>query len=178
VLHVFGFERLAIAVADLYFVDPRPSPGQEGAERGVRVELRYVERPKPKGSIYASGPIKIGRPIWRVDFLESVDRPGTLDRAHHHPAMKRWEPDSRRFEQELTSDPLGWFAQQLKDLEPLLGANGVKSQGLESDLEQIRDSSSEIVDTIRRLLQLIGEGELAKAPAPVEEGKAVRSGWL
>ena len=31
VLYVFGFERTGVAVGDLYFADPDPPPGQEGA---------------------------------------------------------------------------------------------------------------------------------------------------
>ena len=42
-LTVFGFDRVAVVVGDLYFVDPDPSPGQEGAEHGVRVEVRFIE---------------------------------------------------------------------------------------------------------------------------------------
>jgi len=35
-LYAFGFERVGVVVGDLYFVNPRPAPGQEGAEHGVR----------------------------------------------------------------------------------------------------------------------------------------------
>ena len=35
-LYVFGFERVGVLVGDLYFVDPRPAKGQDGAEHGVR----------------------------------------------------------------------------------------------------------------------------------------------
>jgi hypothetical protein len=177
-LFVFGFERIGIVVSDLYFVDPRPHPGQEGAERGVRVELRYLKKRRPRGSIYASAPIVVDRPIWRVDFLESVDRPGTLDRAHHHPVMRRWKPQPRRFEPDMTRDPLGWFATQLENLDQLFDANGVSREGLESDLEQLRASSDEILTVIRRLLDRIGDGELALPPDPIRRGNVVRSGWL
>ncbi|MGH3825762.1 MAG: hypothetical protein ACRDQX_01100 [Pseudonocardiaceae bacterium] len=33
-LYAFGFARIAVVMGDLYFVDPDPLPGQEGAERG------------------------------------------------------------------------------------------------------------------------------------------------
>ena len=39
-LYAFGFERIGVVAGDLYFVDPNPGPGQEGAEQGVRVEVR------------------------------------------------------------------------------------------------------------------------------------------
>ena len=44
VLYAFGFDRIGVVVSDLYFVDPEPGEGQEGAERGVRVEVRMLER--------------------------------------------------------------------------------------------------------------------------------------
>ena len=33
--------------------------------------------------------------VTRADLLESVARPGTLDRAHHHPRFDGWEPGRR-----------------------------------------------------------------------------------
>src|SRR5215467_7407855 len=84
VLYAFGFERVGVVVGDLYFVDPRPSPGQEGAEHGVRLEVRMLEQGDLTGSIYSARAIEVGQPVWRADLLESVDgRPGSLDRAHH-----------------------------------------------------------------------------------------------
>ena len=49
-LYVFGFERTGVAVGDLYFADPDPPPGQEGAERGVRLEVRLLVRGPLPGS--------------------------------------------------------------------------------------------------------------------------------
>src|SRR5215212_8291124 len=46
-----AFNRIGIIVGDIYFVDPEPGPGQEGAERGVRLELRVFERDELRGSI-------------------------------------------------------------------------------------------------------------------------------
>ena len=91
-LYVFGFERTGVAVGDLYLVDPEPEPGQEGAERGVRVEVRLLERGPLRGSIYSARPIEVARPVWRADLLESVDGPPrSFDRTHYHPAMRGWE---------------------------------------------------------------------------------------
>jgi len=88
-LYAFGFERVGVVVGDLYFVDPRPAKGQEGAEHGVRVELRVLERGALNGSIYSAQPIEVGRPIWRADLLESVaGRPGSFDRTHYHPVFR------------------------------------------------------------------------------------------
>ncbi|HJV09296.1 MAG TPA: hypothetical protein VJ653_06425, partial [Acidimicrobiales bacterium] len=113
-LYAFGFERLAVVVGDLYFVNPSPLDGQEGPERGVRLELRLLGREPLKGSIYSAQPITVDQPIWRVDLLESVDSPpGSLDRAHHHPAFDGWEPGGRVFVPELSRAPVEWLASEL-----------------------------------------------------------------
>lgn len=119
-LYAFGFERFGVVVSDLFFVDPRPLPGQESAERGVRLEVRILEPGELKGSIYSARPIEIGQPVWRADLLEAADGPpGSLDRAHHHPAFRGWEPGSRVFDPGLSADPVGWVGAQLADLEGL-----------------------------------------------------------
>jgi hypothetical protein len=71
-----GFD---VVMSDLYFVDPDPLPGQEGAERGVRLGVRLVEPGALKGSIYSAQPIAIDRPVCRVDLLEAVAaHPGSV----------------------------------------------------------------------------------------------------
>lgn len=42
-IYAFGFERVGVVMGDLYFIDPDPLSGQEGAERGVRLEIRLLE---------------------------------------------------------------------------------------------------------------------------------------
>ena len=116
-LYAFGFERVGVLVGDLYHLDPQPAQGQEGAEHGVRVELRVLERGALKGSIYSAQPIEVGQPIWRADLLETVaGRPGSFDRTHHHPVFRDWDPTSRVFARELSADPLGWLGEMLADL--------------------------------------------------------------
>jgi hypothetical protein len=58
-LYAFGFERVGVLVGDLYFVDPRPAKEQEGAEHGVRLELRILDRGALKGSIYSAQPSEV-----------------------------------------------------------------------------------------------------------------------
>jgi hypothetical protein len=53
-LHLFGFEKIGVVVGDLYFVDPKPIPGHESPERGVRLEVRFLEKGTVPGSIYAA----------------------------------------------------------------------------------------------------------------------------
>src|ERR1700681_4151304 len=120
-LYAFGFDRIGVVVSDLYFLDPSPGEGQEGAERGVRLEVRMLDPGEPRGSIYAARPITVDRPIWRGDLLESVaGPPGSFDRTHHHPAFDGWEPGRRHFVAELSVDPVGWVGARLSDLDGLL----------------------------------------------------------
>jgi len=190
-LYAFGFERVGVLAGDLYFVDPDPHEGQEGAEHGVRVELRVFGRGALKGSIYSAQPIEIGQPIWRADLLESVaGRPGSFDRAHHHPAFSGWDPGRRVFVPELSADPLGWLGDKLADLDGLLASAGFPPDTAgPDDAEQLRGAVPEIVEATRRLLDRVREGELGRPPrdetAPSSaaadsggESVTIRAGWL
>jgi hypothetical protein len=178
-LHVFAFGRVGVAVGDLYFVDPRPGPGQQGAERGVRVEVRLMESPARDGSIYASRPILVGPPLWRADLLESVaGPPGSYDRTHHHPRMRDWEPDTRQFDAEMSADPLRFVGQRLADLDGMLTDAGMDPTVVEpDDAAELRETVAEIVDTIGRLLAGVRAGRLARPPEG-ERQEGARVGWL
>jgi hypothetical protein len=179
ILYAFGFERISVVIGDLYFIDPAPLPGQEGAERGVRLELRLLATGELKGSIYSARPIVIDRPVWRVDLLEAVaGTPGSLDRAHHHPVFSGWDPGPRQFVDGLSAQPLAWVAAQLSDLDALLKQAGVAvSEVGAADAEALRQAVPEITDVLKRLLDRIKAGELALAPSN-EELSSARSGWL
>lgn len=178
-LYAFGFERVGVLVGDLYFVNPRPVPGQEGAERGVRLELRMLERRPLHGGIYSAQPIGVERPLWRVDLLESVESPpGSLDRAHHHPAFDGWEPGERHFVPELSATPVEWLAGQLADLDAVLERAGVVAgQVGPGDGAAVRAAAPEIVDSVRRLLHRVAAGELGR-PDDGRELVGARIGWL
>ncbi|OBF64276.1 hypothetical protein A5753_10315 [Mycobacterium sp. 852002-51971_SCH5477799-a] len=177
-LAAFGFESLGVVVGDMYFIDPSPLEGQETPERGVRLELRLVDRAEPQGSIYAGVPIAFTRPVWRVDLFGSTESPpGTLDRAHHHPQFNGWEPSSRHFVPELSADPLTWLTEQLADPAAILARAGVDADDVnEADTTGLADAAPEIVAAVRRLLDGVRNGELA--PAPAEPVAAARTGWL
>jgi hypothetical protein len=183
VLYLFGFERTGVAVGDLYHLDPDPYPGQEGAERGVRVEIRLLERPPLPGSINSSQPIEVARPLWRADLLESVDGPaGSFDRTHYHPDLEGWEPGHRAFDPELSAHPVEWVGAQLASLETLLAEAGMPADpAYAADAEALRGCIAEIMDTISRLLERVWRGELARPPAGAEaagELAGARVGWL
>ena len=188
-LYAFGFERVGVLAGDLYFVDPHPGKGQEGAEHGARVELRVFRRGALKGSIYSAQPIEIGQPIWRADLLESVaGRPGSFDRTHYHPVFSGWDPSRRVFVPELSADPLGWLGEKLADLDGLLASAGFPPDTVgPDDAEQLRAAVPEMVDATRRLLDRVRAGELGNPPreeAPSSAGASagepvlIRTGWL
>ena len=178
-LYAFGFGRIGVVVCDLYFVDPDPTPGQEGAERGVRLEVRMLDRGALHGSIYSAQPIAVDRPIWRADLLESVaGPPGSFDRTHHHPRFDGWEPGSRVFVEALSADPLGWLGARLTDLYTILAEAGVAAvEVAPADAADLRAAVPEIVEATASLLRRVHAGELAR-PAHDQPLDNARAGWL
>jgi hypothetical protein len=178
-LQAFVFERVGVVVGDLYFLDPNPHPGQEGAEHGVRLELRVFDRGDLKGTIYSAMPIEVGRPIWRVDLLEAVDgKPGSFNRTHHHPKFNGWDPTARQFVRELSSDPLGWLAAQLADLPAVLERAGVPPEVADpADAASLRDIAPAIVGVTSMMLDKVRAGELGLPPAD-DAVDSIRNGWL
>jgi hypothetical protein len=178
-LQAFVFERVGVVVGDLYFLDPNPRPGQEGAEHGVRLELRVIDRGELKGTIYSATPIEVGRPIWRVDLLESVDgKPGSYDRTHHHPKFTGWDPGPRTYLKELSADPLGWLAGELAGLPAVLERAGVPRETADpGDAESLRQIAPAIVGVTGMMLEKVRSGELGVAPR-ADAADSIRAGWL
>jgi hypothetical protein len=179
-LQAFVFEKVGVVVGDLYFLDPNPHPGQEGPEHGVRLELRVIDRGELKSSIYSAVPIGVGKPIWRVDLLESVEgKPGSYNRTHHHPTFtETWDPTSRVFLRELSQDPLGWLAGQLADLPGILERAEVPQDIADpSDAASLKDMAPAIVGVTSMMLDKVRAGELGTAPAD-DAVDSIRNGWL
>jgi hypothetical protein len=180
-LYVFGFERVGVVLGDIYFLDPNPLPGQEGAEHGVRLEVRFLDSSDGSdgnGTIYAARSITVGQPIWRADLFESVDgKPGSFDRTHHHPQMRGWEPGGRSFERGLSSDPLGWVTERLHDLPGLIAQADLPADSVTAgDVAEMAATAEEITAATGRLFERIHAGELAR---PVDDSSGMaRSGWL
>lgn len=172
-----AFDHLGVVVSDIYFVDPNPGEGQEGAERGVRLELRQFDRDPLKGSIYSAVPVRVDRPLWRVDLLESVSSaPGSLDRAHHHPRFRGWEPGHRVFAEQLSADPVGWLRTRLADPAAVLAEAGEDPGDHAADLAALQEAAPLITGAVEHLLAEVAAGRAGTPPAIV--GDAVRAGWL
>jgi hypothetical protein len=178
-LQVFGFGRIGVVLGDIYFIDPAPAKGQEGPEHGVRLEVRMIEPGELTGSIYSARPISIAEPIWRLDLLESADGPaGSLNRAHHHPNMRNWEPGKRVFDRDLSSDAVGFAGTMLSDLEGLLARAGVEvSDDLAADARSLRKAVPEVQRALTSMLDQVKAGQLGAAPDDSDLTSA-RVSWL
>ncbi len=180
-LYVFGFQRTAVVLSDLYFVDPDPKiKGQESPEHGVRLEVRAITPGPLPGSIYSAQPIEIGDLIWRADLLESVDGPpGSFDRTHHHPGVSRGlEPGRRVFDKGLSAAPVEWVGNQLADLAGILDRAGVAREPADdADAQSLRDVLPEVLGALAGCIGRVQAGELGQPPAGGAVASA-RSGWL
>jgi hypothetical protein len=184
-LQAFVLERVGVVLGDIYFLDPNPYPGQEGPEHGVRLEVRVFDRGELKGTIYSAMPIEAGRPIWRLDLLESVDgKPGSFNRTHHHPTFTdEWNPSPRVFDRGLSADPLGWLGRQLEDLPAILDRAGVPQDVADpSDAGSLRELAPAIVNAAGLMLDKVRAGQLGLAPSDQdsasEDPDGIRNGWL
>lgn len=176
-LWTLAFDHLGVVVGDLYFVDPNLDQGDGDAERGVRLELRHFERDELKGSVYSAVPIRIDRPIWRVDLLETTDsEPGSLNRAHHHPRFHDWDPGRRVFVEELSADPPAWLAARFADIETVFEDARVDPAPFTDDVERLRAAGPAIQAEVARQLAEVAAGRAGLAPGTDDEFQ--RAGWL
>ena len=181
--HVWGFERVGVVAGDLFFVDPVEKAGEEGAEHGVRVEVRFLDKPPLDGSVYASQPIMVGQPVWRGDLLETIKgEPGSFDRAHDHLHFEGWEPDARHYDKRIKADPGAWLTERLQDLPGLLSGAGIDPERVgPDDVEQLAAAAPAISAAVVELLGRVRAGELGTAPEGASEEElavGVRSGWM
>ena len=179
-LYVFGFDRTAVVLSDLYFVDPNPLRGQESPEHGVRLEVRRITPGPLKGSIYSAQPIEIGDLIWRADLLESVDGPpGSFNRTHHHPGVSRGvEPGKRVFDKGLSAAPVEWVGHQLADLAGILDQAGVGGDPADdADAQSLRDILPEVLEVLGQAHRPC-PGRRAGPPPAGGPVPSARAGWL
>src|SRR3954452_20529154 len=108
---VWVFDRLAVSVRRVDFLDPALVGEPDVRERGVRVEVKPVHT-EVRGSVYGSDVTTLDRAFCRLDFLESA--PGRADRMHWHPDMDDGEPGERTFDTAMPADPTGWLRSFLR----------------------------------------------------------------
>lgn len=177
-LWTLAFDRLGVAMSDLYFVDPAIDQGEEGAERGVRLEIRVFEREPLKGSVYSAVPIRVDRPVWRIDLLETAEsEPGSLNRAHHHPRFHGWDPSRRVFDEELSADPVRWVGERFAELGDVLADTGLEADDLtEGDIASLQAARPAVTAQLEFMLAEVAAGRAGLAPAAGSE--FVRESWL
>ena len=136
------FDRLAVTMRRVDFLDPALAGQPDARERGVRVEIKPA-RSQARGSVYASDVVVLDQAMCRCDFLESG--PGKADRMHWHPEMVHGEPGERTFEAGIPADPRGWLTLFLRSgLADQLSLSGHDITSYADDLTEIGDVADEI----------------------------------
>jgi hypothetical protein len=148
---VWIFERLAVAVERIDFLDPAVASEPDARERGVRIEVRPVST-SAVGSIYASATHTLHPAVCRIDFLESA--PDAADRMHWHPDMADGEPGDRTFDHSMPADPVAWLTTFLGEGLAGFVAGGRAPDGERAgepcaDLAAIEASAGEIGEAVR-----------------------------
>jgi hypothetical protein len=139
---VWVFERLAVTVERIDFLDPAVAAEPDARERGVRIEVRPVSTSAAR-SIYASTARTVHPAVCRIDFLESA--PDAADRMHWHPEMAEGEPGDRTFDRSMPADPVGWLTTFLREgLGGFLGGARTPEEGPGADLAAIDATAEEI----------------------------------
>jgi hypothetical protein len=139
------FDSLAVAVAQIDFVDPAIADQPDARERGVRLEIRPADS-VANGSAYVSTTVSLKPALCRIDLLESTA--AACDRMHWHPAMTDGEPGDRVFDPALSRDPLGWLRVCLADVRGLLDDDAAGGRYGE-DAAEIAATADEIIAVVR-----------------------------
>lgn len=143
---VWVFDRLAVTVARVDFLDPALAGQADARERGVRIEVKPAASTF-EGSVYASSTDVLRPAVCRIDLLESA--PHAADRMHWHPTMPEGEPGDRTFDAAISTDPLGWVSAQLGDLRALLERAGAEHlDSLAEDEHAVREAVPEIAGCV------------------------------
>ncbi|MFC3898186.1 hypothetical protein ACFOWZ_42540 [Lentzea rhizosphaerae] len=169
-MRIYLAGRLCVSVEDTDFLNPNRL--QDGRECGVRLELRLAEADTLPGSIYASRGFAITRGVCRFDLLESA--PSAQDRFHWHPEMPNGEGRKRLYDDELSSDPLGWLDKRLRSAVDLLKIGGIEdAASYTGDAEQLARMAGVIVADAAATLQRWRSAPWPPVEARDERGMAV-----
>jgi hypothetical protein len=149
---MFVFSTTAVLVWEWHERDPA------GEEAGVRLEVRLLGFAGHRGSESAAQAILVDQPVWRADLFDLVDgEPGDFARAHFHDHFDGVEPCDRCWDDDLSSDPIAWVANQLADLALLLQRAGIHVEGqlldwVGADTVELRRAVPEIVAAAQAVL--------------------------
>jgi hypothetical protein len=142
--------------------------------------MSSAQQTRPGPRLWPTVPVPgDAEPIWRADLLESADgTPGRLNRGHHHPKMRDWEPGKRVFDRDLTSDPVGFVGSMLSDLEGLLDQAGIEvDAALAADARSLRGAVPEVQRAVFSMLDQVKAGQLGTAPDG-DDLTSARVSWL
>ena len=132
---LWTFDRLAVTMRRVDFLDPAMTGQPDARERGVRVEIKPAQT-QARGSVYASDVVTLEQALCRCDFLESGS--GKADRMHWHPEMAHGEPGGRTFEAGMPADPRGWLISFLRSgLPDYLSRSGHDITSYTDDLTEV-----------------------------------------
>lgn len=121
----------------------------DGRENGCRVQLQRLHC-SAAGSPQATPTYRLEEALWRGDFFSLEDgAPGNTARAHHHISFSGLQPGPRVFDEELRSDPLGWFERRLADLPGLLAEVGAADLLADLDLDEVARIRPALVAAVR-----------------------------
>jgi len=77
----------------------------------------------------------------------------------------------------MTANPVAWVGKYLSDIDGLLAAAEVAPDEIgENDAAELRNAIPDILDAVRRLLDRVRAGELARPPD--ESVASARVSWL
>ena len=140
------FEKFAITVEVIDFLDPALVDHANARERGVRIEVRPSQSTR-RGSVYASDAAFLKPAICRIDLLES--RPHAADRMHWHPTMLSGEPGDRTMDAEIGADPVGWLVAHLMSFDGVLVRAGIEDvHAMTADVLAVRAVADEIAGCV------------------------------
>jgi hypothetical protein len=93
-------------------------------ESGARVEIRRIEReviPGAPAGVAGWRLLPVSAGIWRADLFRDQD--GNVI-YHYHPQFEKGDVGERSFDDRLTTDPVGFVIDSLRDLRTLLETSG------------------------------------------------------
>jgi hypothetical protein len=109
-------------------------------ESGARVEIRRVEHEEIPGTAAGVAGLRllpVSDGIWRADLFRDQDGKVIY---HYHPRFEKGDVGERFFDEQLTSDPVGFVIDRLRNLRNLLATSGAGDLADQIDYAQVRSA--------------------------------------